>query len=333
MLALMEPLKPALDADEAATTCDVTYAMNAEEFRTIQIPVSVSFDGAKFDMQCPPVAIPTGTWTLEWNFTTDSTVPEIISISELMPVPELSVSTQPTRIHSLQWRATCVNNLTPPNKSDASLPLPTAAVQPINGCGYYIQVQSAPGSPDSALRNFTLAAVQTEILIEAGESFKVTYPRHLGQLATEETPQITVSVSVSLSPDSPKFVIKCPPAALPIGSWNIVWNFDLPVGMRSDDVAINLSTLVDVTNYFGVGSQPVQSSANPTEYGATGTNQLPSPVPLPNTTPLPGPISQPMSAFGYSIKVAASDQRARVGWIQPATHDPSIAVVQDPIVG
>ena len=98
MLALMDPHVTALGADAAATTFDVTYTVDEKGNQTLQIPVSVTSDGSSLAVQCPPVAVPIGTWNLHWNFTLDPTnvPPVLISISQLMEIPGyISVKAQP----------------------------------------------------------------------------------------------------------------------------------------------------------------------------------------------------------------------------------------------
>jgi len=118
---------------------------------------------------------------------------------------------------------------------------------------------------------------------------------------------------------------------LPIGNWSIVWNFSY-ASTIDRAVGVSLSQLVDVTNYFTVTGQPTPALTNPSQCAASGTNILGIPLPLPAPSQgTPPPFSQPITAFGYYIEVKdAGRERASINSV---IYDPSIAVVQDPIVG
>jgi hypothetical protein len=324
MLTLLDPMEPALDADATAATFEVTYTPDAQGNGTIQIPVSISSDGVSLAVKCPPVAVPIGTWNLVWDFTLDSNVPPVlISISQLLGIPEfVSVTIQPPAraIDSsqlLQVTATVVNQLPPRQTKTWQEDLSTHQI--FNGFGYWLQVSCASLNP--ALHNSSMAIVQDQFLDSAGgpPSFTLAY-------TMDPVNGNRLNIPVFVRPVGDLFVAKAPPAALPIGGWRIVWDFTgLPTGL----VALNVLGLADVTNFFEVHPAESTLSTLSTSCTAGTTNLLPIPVPLSDPSSLPEPNSQQVTAFGYFLHVVQEGNLLSflTAW------DPSIAVVQDPIVG
>src|SRR4051794_25587944 len=223
MLAIMEPLESALDADATAATFEVTYTPDAQGNGTIQIPVSISSDGVSLAVKCPPVAIPIGIWNLAWNFTLDSNVPPVlISISQLLDMPdfdsvEIQPPTQPMSCSQLlQVTATVVNQV--PKRQTQTWEEDLSTQQIFNGFGYWIQASCASLNP--ALHNSSMAMVQDQFLDHAGgpSSFTLVYTMDPVNGNRLNIPAFVWAVDGV-------FVAKAPPAALPIGLWSIVWDF------------------------------------------------------------------------------------------------------------
>jgi hypothetical protein len=322
MSTILEPLEQALAADVTAPFFEVTYTPDAQGNGTIQIPVSISSDGASLAVKCPPVAIPIGTWNLVWDFTLDPNVPPVlISISQLLDIPEfVSVAIPPPTqpIDSSQLlpvTATVKNQLQPRTKPDVS------TEESFNGFGYWIRVDCESLNP--ALHNSSLAVVQDLARAEPGgpKSFTLAYT-----MDPVSGSRLKIPVFAWLAAGD-VFVAKAPPAALPIGPWTIEWDFKYDP-IPAEEIELSVLGLENVADFFALNSGPKQTS--PTSCEALATNLL-EPAPLPETTSsVPPPASQQLTAFAYFLHVTYN----RAGLLAAlAIWDPSIAVVQDPIVG
>jgi hypothetical protein len=131
---------------------------------------------------------------------------------------------------------------------------------------------------------------------------------------------IHIPVYVFLSPDGTTLDHLAPPTALPVGSWSLFWDLHLDPNLPQGTVPI-LSIQqfpVDILP-GGVGTVNVPpTSFNDSHWTATITNTLPS-----NSIP---------TGFGYRIQVSDNNPDITLR-LKLSSHDPSIAMVQDPMGG
>jgi hypothetical protein len=317
MLTLLEPVEPILAATAVPVTFDVTYTVDAGGNGTISIPVSVSSKGI---VQLPPAAIPIGTWTLIWDF---ANLPSDSStcISNLLELSGfLSVLEQPAQSSSSnsQWTAR-VTNLLPPllslfAASETTPPLPSVP-RLANGFGYWAQV----GGSDPVHQS--LAVTQGRI-DGKGPSTSLTVSYKLDPSGEGKN---SISVPVYVSFDG-SVIVQAPPVALPMTQWTLYWDFTI-----DSNLSAAIGKFCPGPNFEVMEQQAPPDGAflSPQGWSATVNNSVPVAGSL-SSIGFPEPFCQQTSGVGYYFRIIneGSDAKYPVMF-----HDPSIAVVQDPIVG
>ncbi len=307
MLTLLEPVTPAQDASAVAVSFDVTYTVEASGNGTISIPVSVSSEGV---VQLPPVAVPIGTWTLSWNLV-NAPGDSFLAIGTLTEIEKvLTVLEQPTLQSNLQWMAKVNNQFKPASSVAPASQPPESAGRPANGFGYWVQV-TLPGRPPAHAHQ-SLAVIQGKIDGTA-TTLVVSY-------LMDPSGENRITIPVVVSQDaSGIIVVQAPPVALPAQQWTLYWEFR---GLSLSSV--KLGKLLPAQS-FAPGPGPASLFA-PLRATVTNTSQEMPSQPVPT---FPEPFSQQTDGLGYYFGL----QGTKENLFDYMVHDPSIAVVQDPIVG
>lgn len=128
-----------------------------------------------------------------------------------------------------------------------------------------------------------------------------------------DTSQITVTVTVALLSGVPTFTVA--PFSVPQGSWTVLWNLIPGSGATSvifpdiDGIVVPLDQDPPIPVNVMVGPSRRNSD---TEWQIQLTNSV-----------------RTVNSFNYLITVIPSDYSANA--LRPFTHDPTIAVTQDPM--
>jgi hypothetical protein len=143
------------------------------------------------------------------------------------------------------------------------------------------------------------------------------------------------------SQDGISLDFKAPSIAVPPGIWQLNWIFKSDPSVKGAALGISISQFVPITGALGGIIQPGRNGqSQPPQFTATVNNLLTPLVTLPSPDPpsLPPPSAQQnLNGFGYTILVTdatpLTDATMGTTNLKPASHDPSIALVQDPIGG